>query len=354
MFVAGIDAHTRYVVIALVSKAGDLIQRPVRIPMGNPDRLLAALAPYRPLEAVVETSSSWPWLHDVLTPAGIHFVLAHARKLRAIAEANYKRDEIDAELLARMRLAGLIPAVYPTPAPQREWATLIRHRAELVAQRTRLGNRIHAQLHLVGLSLARGRLLTRTGQQWLRTVAWPALGEEARRVVRTHLRLIAHLTRLRTALDRRIAQVAPSLPAACLLETVPGIGPYRALLLCAECLPISRFATPGHLVSYAGLAPCSSRSGQRPVRSGPIPAGANRWLRGTLVRAVVQHVRHAPTSWLTHYYVQQKARLGWPVARVATARKLARAVHAMLTTGSTWQMSPGRGELPIPHAAPTA
>ena len=354
MFVAGIDAHTRYVVIALVSKAGDVIQRPVRVPMGNPDRLLAALAPYRPLEAVVETSSSWPWLHDVLTAAGISFVLAHARKLRAIAEANYKRDEIDAELLARMRLAGLIPAVYPTPAPQREWATLIRHRAELVRQRTRLSNRIHAQLHLVGLSLARGRLLTQTGQQWLRAVAWPGLSAEARRVVRTHLRLIAHLTRLRAALDRRIAQVAPTLPEGRLLETIPGIGPYRALLLCAECLPIRRFATPGRLVSYAGLAPCSSRSGQRPVRYGSIPAGANRWLRGTLVRAVVQHVRHAPSSWLTHYYGQQKARLGWPVARVATARKLARAVHAMLTTGTTWQMSPGRGELLITHAAPTA
>lgn len=30
-------------------------------------------------------------------------MLAHARRLRAIAEANYKRDDIDAELLARMR-----------------------------------------------------------------------------------------------------------------------------------------------------------------------------------------------------------------------------------------------------------
>jgi transposase len=354
MFVAGIDAHTRYVVIALVSKAGDLIQRPVRIPMGQPDRLLAALAPYRPLEAVVETSSSWPWLHDVLTAAGISFVLAHARRLRAIAESNYKRDEIDAELLARMRLAGLIPAVYPTPAPQREWATLIRHRAELVGQRTRLCNRIHAQLHLVGLHLARGRLLTRPGQQWLRTVAWPMLSGEARCVVRTHFRLIAHLTRLRKALDRRIAQVAPTLPEAQLLQTVPGIGPYRALLLCAECVPIHRFATPGRLVSYAGLAPRSSKSGQRPVRTGSIPAGVNRWVRGTLVRAVVQHVRHAPQSWLTKYYVQQKARLGWPVARVATARKLARAVHALLTQGRTWQMAPGRGELLITHAAPTA
>jgi hypothetical protein len=75
----------------------------------------------------------------------------------------------------------------------------------------------------------------------------------------------------------------------------------------------------------------------RGVHHGPIPAGANRWLRGALVRAVVSHVQHAPASWLTTYYTEQKARLGWPVARIATARKLARAIHAMLRTNTAWQ-----------------
>ena len=354
MFVAGIDAHTRYVVIAVVSKAGELVQRPVRVPMGDPARLRATLAPYQPVEAVVETSSSWPWLHDVLTEAGIGFVLAHAKRLRAIAEGTYKRDEIDAELLARMRLAGLIPATYPTPVWQREWATLIRHRATLSVERTALVNRIHAQLHLVGRSLARGRLLTRGGQQWLRQDVWPQLLPEARRLVRGYGRLITQLTRQLRALDRHIAQVAPTLPEARLRMTVPGLGSYRALLLCAELLPITRFATPGHVVSYAGLAPRSTRSGERALRYGPIPAGANRWVRGTLVRAVVTHVRYAPVSWLTQYYRAQKARLGWPVARIAAARKLARALHSMLRTTAPWQDTPGRGDLLITHAAQTA
>ena len=38
---------------------------------------------------------------QLMTFQGVRFVLAHARRLRAIAEANYKRDDIDAELLAR-------------------------------------------------------------------------------------------------------------------------------------------------------------------------------------------------------------------------------------------------------------
>lgn len=354
MFVAGIDAHTRYVVVVVVNKAGERVLGPVRVNVDAPDRLVAALAPYRPLEAVVETSSSWPWLDEVLSAAGVRFILAHAKRLRIIAEANYKRDAVDAELLARMRLAGLIPEVYPTPYAQREWATLIRHRTALVEERTRLVNRIHAQLHARGLAVDRGWLFTRAGREWLRTTAGPRLAVEQRALVRSHRRVIARLTPLVRALDRRIAQVAATIPEAHLLQTIPGIGPHRALVICAEALPITRFRTPGHLAGYAGLLPTSRQSGERPVRHGPIPAGANRWLRGALVRAVVAHLRAAPTSWLSRYYATQKARLGWPVARVATARKLARAIHAMLRTQRSWTNEPARGELHRPHAAVTA
>ena len=355
MFVAGIDAHTRYVVVVIVNRHGARVLAPTRVPLGARARLVALLAPFRPLAAVVETSPSWPWLADVLAPEGITVVLAHARRLRAIAEATYKSDALDAELLARMHLAGLIPEVYATPATQRSWATLLRHREALVRTRTALANRVHAQLHARGLALERGRLLTRAGRAWVRTAAWPHLDAEQQALVRTHLRLIPRLGRLLRALDRRIAAVAAPIPAAQLLRTVPGIGAHRALMLCAEVLPIARFPTAAHLVSYAGLAPRTFQSGVRAIRHGRIPAGANRWLRGVLVRAVVSHVQHAPASWLTAYYTTQKARVGWPVARVAAARKLARALHAMLRHHTSWRDTQAtvRGELHEAHAAAT-
>jgi transposase len=340
VFVAGLDAHTRYVVVSVVNRVGELVLKPTRVHVEQRARLRALLAPYRPLEVVVETSSAWPWLDEELSGAGIRFVLAHARRLRAIAEANYKRDAIDSELLARMRLAGCIPAVYVTSAAQQEWATLIRHRTALVRHRTMVVNRLHAQLHTRGLHLARGRLLTRAGRQWLRHEAWEQLSTEQRAVVRTHLRVLAGLRPLIQACDQRLATVAATVPEAQRLMTIAGIGPHRALLICAEALPITRFRTPNHLTSYAGLVPRSKESGQRPVRHGAIPRGANRWLRGALVRAVVSHVQHAPTSWLTQYYLQQKARVGWPVARIATACKLARVIHAMLRTETSWRNDP--------------
>ena len=360
VFYAGIDAHSRYLVVMIINRMGERVLGPTRVSVDRPERLLTLLAPFRPLDAVMETSAAWPWLHELLSGAGIHFVLAHARRLRAIADSNYKRDDIDAELLARMRVAGLIPEVYPTPFAQREWATLIRHRTTLVTQRTALVNRIHGQLHARGLYRKRGQLLTRAGRDWLRTTAWRQLGLEQRALVRSHLRVIAGLRPLIKALDRHIAEVAATIPQAQLLESIAGIGAHRALVICAEALPISRFPTPGHLASYAGLVPRSKQSGQRPERHGAIPAGANRWLRGTLVRTVVAHVRHAPDSWLTQYYRTQKQRVGWPTARVAAARKLARAIHAMLRRNTRWtneHFDPVRGELERTHAArlvPTA
>lgn len=356
MYVAGIDAHTTYLVASIVSKQGERVQRPTRISNANTEELLGLLEPYRPLEAVVETCPSWPWLHDLLVGHGHHFVLAHAKKLRAIAEANYKRDEIDAELLARMRVAGLIPEVHSKSIEQREQATLLRHRASLVRLRTMAASRIHAQLHSVGLRLERGRLLTREGRRWVRQEAWPVLGPEQQLWIRTQWGIIRSLGPRIKKLDRRIERMGQELDAVALLRTIPGIGPYRGLLIATEVLPIERFRTSAHLVSYAGLAPRSSQSGLRPIRHGSIPAGANRWLRGAFVRAVVSHVGLAPDSYLTRSYEETKARLSWQVARVATARRLTRAVHAMLRTGEVWRDQPvygERGELRTGHVAVT-
>jgi transposase len=335
MYVAGIDAHSSYLVVAIVSKSGELVERR-RIRVGEPKRLSELLAKYRPLTVVVETSSAWPWIHDLVVPQGISFVLAHARRLRLIAESSYKSDEVDAELIARMHLAGLIPAVYPKSPEQREWSRLIRHRASLVRKRTAMANQIHGQLHQVGLSMARGKLLTREGVRWLREEADPHLGEEQKRLIRTHLKLIATMRPMIRGLDRRIEEVCEGIPVTRLLRTVPGIGAYRALLIAAECLPIERFRSAAEFVSYCGLAPVTRSTGGK-TRHGSLPKGANRWLRGAMVRTVVSHFQQAPESWLARYYEAQKARLGWPVARIATARKLCRALHAMVRNDSTWQ-----------------
>src|SRR5918999_5340679 len=154
MYFGGIDAHLTYLTIAVVDRAGEVVLQE-RVATAESLRVLEVMAPYRPLDVVVETCPFWPWIHDLVAPAGIGFHLAHAKELEAIATSTRKTDARDATLLARMLAAGLIPEVYPKPAPQRETLKLLRHRAILVRQRTSLANRIHAQLHQRRLALPR-------------------------------------------------------------------------------------------------------------------------------------------------------------------------------------------------------
>ncbi len=223
MYYAGIDAHLNYVHIAVLDRFG-VMALESRISTTEPERLLEALAPFRPLEVVVETCPFWPSIHDLLVPAGIGFHLAHAKELRSIATAPQKNDAVDAELLARMLLPGLIPEAYPRPAHQRELLRLLRHRVALVRQRTGLAGRIHSQLHQQRLSLPPEKLLRAEAREWLQEIAWPRLTEEQRALVTTHFELIDQLTPLIRVLDRRIESTAAALPAAQLLATIPGVG----------------------------------------------------------------------------------------------------------------------------------
>ncbi len=143
MFFAGIDAHLKYVQVGVLDRFGKLTLE-TRVLTREPHRLLEALAPFRPLDVVVEICPFWPWIYDLLVPEGIGFHLAHAKELRAIATAPQKTDSVDAELLARMLLSRLIPEAYPRSPEQRELLRLLRHRPALSRSRTNVAELAHA------------------------------------------------------------------------------------------------------------------------------------------------------------------------------------------------------------------
>ena len=113
MFVAGIDAHATYSVIAIVSNTGQLVHGPVRINNTEEERLHELFEPYRPLEVVVETSPAWPWLFDRLEGGGIQFVLAHAKAEHW--SCGLKKDSDDSK--KRPNNGPLSHESTPTPSP---------------------------------------------------------------------------------------------------------------------------------------------------------------------------------------------------------------------------------------------
>lgn len=114
MYYTVIHAHNNYLTIAIVDNQDELVSEKGRVPIGDGEPLLATLKEPRPLEAVVETGSFWPSIHDRLEPTEAGFHLAHASRLKAIAQSETKTNSVDAKLLARMLATDLVPEVYPS------------------------------------------------------------------------------------------------------------------------------------------------------------------------------------------------------------------------------------------------
>lgn len=153
MYYAGIDAHALYFRVVVLDKDGRLMAEGT-VSAREEVRIVDFLRAFRPLQVVVETCPFWPWVRDALEAEGVVFQLADARQLRAIAQQAQKNDSVDAQLLARMLLAGLIPPAHAHAAPALDRLRLVRHFAWLTRYRTMCANRIHAQLHQSGIPAA--------------------------------------------------------------------------------------------------------------------------------------------------------------------------------------------------------
>jgi transposase len=72
--------------------------------------------------------------------------MANPMAVRAIASAKAKTDRLDARTLARLLQAGFLPAVWMGDERTRLLRRLVSRHAQLVKQRTRAKNQVHAVL----------------------------------------------------------------------------------------------------------------------------------------------------------------------------------------------------------------
>src|SRR2546428_8022776 len=108
MLYVGVDVHKATTQITVMDETGKIVKRK-RI-VSAPAGVSEALGAYRePMKAVLEASYSWGPMYDWLDEIADEVVLAHPGKVRAIADARIKTDKIEAETLAQLLRAELIP-----------------------------------------------------------------------------------------------------------------------------------------------------------------------------------------------------------------------------------------------------
>lgn len=323
MITVGLDLHKRYITACALDNAGTVLSEHRRLEpsLDALGRWLGGLP--APVLVAMEATLYWHWLERQLTARGYDVRVAHPYQVKLIWQARTKTDPIDARKLAELARAKLLPAIWiPDPAT-RALRQLLRGRVFLVRQRTVMRNRIHAYLTAENLRCPERDLYNKAGESWLATVDLPA-------VVRAQVTLVlanhALLSTQIQALDRHIKGTVRRDATARRLQTIPGIGPFGALLLQAEIGPIARFGSAQELAAYAGLVPSTRSSGDK-TRHGQVGRG-NPWLKWLLVEAL-QTLKLAPGPVGDHYRKLLRAK-GKPKATVAAARKFCTYLYWML------------------------
>ena len=336
MLYAGVDAHRTATHVTIVDGAGKVLTRKrISSSSGELQRLFAGYK--EPVKAVVEATYNWGPVYDWLDEIADDVVLAHPAKVRAIAEARIKNDKIDSETLAQLLRADLIPQAYAPSKEVRAIKRVLRQRVFFVRVQTMVKNRIHALLaqHAIVRPDVTD-LYGKVGLAWLQQLALP---QPDGQLLRDDLSLLATLRERIIATDALIGQLTKGDEIIGWLLSLPGVGPFFAVLLRYEVDDMMRFRSARKFACYTGLIPSTYASNSR-VYHGPLTKQGNKWLRWAFVEAVGPAIR--VSSSLRRYYDGIKTRRGAHDAQVCTARKLAELAWTVWTDRRCYEDRPVR------------
>jgi transposase len=283
-------------------------------------------------EVALEATGNALGIARILEPHVGRVVLANPKAVKGITRAGAKTDKIDARTLAKLLAGGFLPAVWLPDEQTRILRRRISARAQLVRQRTRAKNQVHAtMIRNLKSKPPVSDLFGVRGRRWLAAQELPADEHET---VAACLRQIEFLDREIALLERALAEQVLASTEMRRLLTLPGVNFVTAAALLAAVGEIGRFPTARQLVSYLGLDPRVSQSGSEPARHGRISKQGPGETRHVLVEAA-WHAARAPGP-LRAFHQRVASRRGSNIATVAVARKLAVIAWHMLSRGEDY------------------
>lgn len=347
----GVDPHKRSCTVAAVDALGRLLgeTRVPRTAQGQA-RVLAWARELAPgaRQWGVEGAGSYGWpLAQALLAAGERVFEVPPRAVSreragAIGTARAKTDATDALAAARVtaREGSRLPAVRGAGLNQ-QLRILSEHRDNLVSQKTRLLNQLHAQLAaLQTLPSTRVGPLKRTFAlaYWAR-VALPDLDPLAA----TRLTVIQQLATLALSCEEAITHLERQIAVRTAATGTPlvglcGVSHLTAAKILGEVGDVGRFATPAKFAAYCGVAPIETSSGER--RRHRLNRRGNRQLNRALHTMALVQRRCEPRARL---YFERKLREGKTKreAMRCLKRQLANVVYRLLKASQGLQDTAG-------------
>jgi transposase len=320
----GIDLHRRRSVIVRKNSAGEVLSK-VRIE-NSPMALAEAVAAAGPEpEVVLEATFGWYWAADVLEEMGARVHLAHPLG-NNWGHRRVKNDERDANDLIDLLRLGRLAEAWIAPPEIREAREVVRYRLKLVRLRSGLKAQVHAVMGKHGVLPSRVDMFGLGGNAQLDALDFPE-GYMAR--LDSLRDLLEVYNREINDLDRRIAKMLANHQGYRAIQAIHGVGPVLAAVFVTEIGDITRFPSPAHLASWAGMTPTHHESDTK-VRRGKISKQGSRHVRWAAVEAVSKN--HGDGK-IKADYRRISERRGRNIGRVAAARKVLTLVFYGLRDG---------------------
>lgn len=315
MWHVGIDLHLRTLVVAAVNDAGE-VKPAVTLQTSDTEEIVDLFQDLRPFRAVIEATSTYRWLYDLLSPLG-QVVLAHPLRLRAMTVRRSKSDRLDSNLLAQLLRLDQVPLSYVPPEKYQMLRDLVRYQAQLGRQVAQ----VKTQLKLI---IARRNIRppykSPFGPKSLYWFSRQDLGEVGNQM-RDHLMdRLANAEQQQKEVEAKMTALRPEFPQVEALLELYGVGLFTALMVVAEFGEVERFGSAKQAAAYTGLTTRVYQSGET-RRTGHISKQGSPWLRWVLVEAAMKLVKKDEK--LANFYQRIRRRSSSKIARVAAARKLA-------------------------------
>jgi transposase len=326
------DAHKKYT----LAERESMTTRSVQQKRIDHERgaIQAYLAEVEPGSTVaVETTGSWYWIVDEIEAAGCRPALVHAYKAKVMLGCINKTDKLDVHGLNRLQRAGTLPTVWIPPAELRDRRDLPRVRMFLVGQRSRLKNRIHAELTKYGVPVRGVSDTFGVKGQVLLAESMAQLPETTRKMTQHLVDQYRFVDQQIRELEKQITEQIDQTPNMQRLMSIPGIGRVLATVIALELGEVSRFATAQHFASYAGTTPRVHSSGDK-TRYGRLRQDVNHYLKWAFIEAangVCMNRRRAAHRHISQLYERLSHRKGHAKAIGAVARHLAEASFHVLS-----------------------
>jgi transposase len=215
------DSHKHYT-WALVQDEKGKVLREQRIDHAR-GALRGFLEEFEPGSPVaVETIGNWYWITDEIEAAGMVPQLVNARRAKLMSGSINKTDRLDARGLNRLQRSGTLPTVWIPPRELRDARELPRTRMVLVRQRTRLKNRIHANLAKYGLKASGVSDLFGVRGRRILDDLLNEFPTETRYATEALIEELDHLQAKIKELEGRTAELFGGIEALHLIQTLPG------------------------------------------------------------------------------------------------------------------------------------